>query len=396
MPAVSLFFQVHQPFRLYPYKFFDIGSGREYVNTYLNEEILDRVADKCYLPANHMMLDLINQTKGAFSVAFSISGTALEQFEAYRPDVLDSFKELAATGHVRFLGETYYHSLSFFYDRKEFVRQIERHREAIENHFDQKPEIFRNTELACQNDLLEVIEQHGFKGIVTEGLEWFIPPSIGHPNTVYKGVGGTETRILLRNHHLSNDVGYRYTDQSWKKYPLTARKYVNWLAKEPGEVVNLYMDYETIGEHHAESSGIFNFFREFGQKWSVNEGFILPEDSLKKIPAKTELDIYSPISWADTERDLSAWNGNPLQKAALKRLYELGDMIRPLQNKEMDDLWSVLQSSDHFYYMSTKQQHDGKVHSYFSPYPTPYDAYVYFMNVLSDFELRARKMIEAS
>lgn len=394
MPAVSLFFQVHQPFRLYPYKFFDIGSGRDYVNEYLNKEILDRIADNCYLPANEMLLDLMEKTGDAFKVTFSISGTALEQFEKFRPDVLESFQDLARTGNVEFLGETYYHSLSFFYDKNEFSRQVAMHTEAIEKVFGQTPKIFRNTELACQNEMIRFVSSIGFKGLVTEGLEWFIPASIGHPNAVFGSKVSSKMAVLLRNHTLSNDIGYRYTDTEWKKHPLTSRKFTNWLNKEPGDIVNLYLDYEAIGEHHKETTGIFEFFKKFVIKWASEGEFVLPSKSICRTKPQSQLDIYSPISWADTERDLSAWNGNPLQKAALKRVYEMGDAVRQSDNTELLEWWSLLQSSDHFYYMSTKQNHDARVHSYFSPYNTPYDAYVYYTNILSDMELRIQRASE--
>ncbi|MDQ3395317.1 MAG: glycoside hydrolase family 57 protein [Bacteroidota bacterium] len=390
MPSVCFYFQVHQPNRLKPYSFFDLGHDHFYENDSLNTEIVSKVADKCYLPANKMMLKLIKQHKGKFKIAFSISGVAIEQFEYHRPDVLESFKELAQTGHVEFLAETYYHSLSFFYSKEEFRRQVKLHGKKIYQHFGQNPKVFRNTELCYNNEMARYLEVMGYKGIITEGVDWLLHGRT--PNVLFRAPR-TDMKLLLRNHKLSDDIGFRFSDANWEEYPLNAEKFADWLDKSKGEIVNLFMDYESIGEHQWESTGIFDFFNELPGKVIKNKklNFITPTQAVAKYRTWDTYDVHNPISWADFERDLSAWKGNTMQNEALKKVFQLEKLVKSSRNIDLIHVWSKLQTSDHFYYLSTKGHTDGMVHSYFSPYNSPYDGYIYYMNALSDLEIMLNK-----
>ena len=387
MPAICLYFQVHQPNRLKEYSFFDLGHDHFYENDQLNGEIINKVSEKCYLPTNKMMLELIRKHKGKFKIAFSLSGVFIEQLEYHRPDVLQSFIDLARTGCVEFLGETYYHSLSFFFSKKEFRRQVLLHRAKIHQHFGQKPKVFRNTELSYNNEMAAFVEKMGYKGIITEGVDWHLNGR--SPNYPYRAPNAEKIKVILRNHELSDDLGFRFSDPKWLEYPLTAEKFAGWLAESKGDVVNLFMDYESIGEHQWADTGIFDFFRALPEKVLANPSlsFVTPTTLVEKFKSKSVYDIHNPISWADQERNLSAWDGNNMQKEALKKVYELEKLVKTSRNMDLVHVWAKLQTSDHFYYLSTKGSTDGKVHKYFSPYKSPYDGYIYYMNALSDLEI---------
>jgi alpha-amylase len=387
MPSVCFYFQVHQPFRLKEYSFFEIGKNHFYESDKLNREVLNKVADKSYLPANEMMLNLIKKHNERFKIAFSISGCAIEQFELYRPDVLQSFVELANTGCVEFLSETYYHSLSFLYSKEEFLRQVEKHREKIKQYFNQEPKVFRNTELIYSNDLAHFLEELGYEAVLCEGVERILNKRT--PNHLYSANECEKIKALLRNYKLSDDIAFRFSDRNWKEWPLTAKTFAKWLHKLSGddEIINLFMDYETFGEHQWENSGIFDFMNELPTEVLKNKSFnfLTPSEIVKKYKAKEIIDSPEFISWADTERDLSAWLGNPMQNETGPKIYSMEKKVKATNDKDLINGWSKLTTSDHLYYMSTKYWNDGDVHKYFSPYQSPYDAYIYYMNAVSDF-----------
>ncbi|NOT74363.1 MAG: polysaccharide deacetylase family protein [Cyclobacteriaceae bacterium] len=388
MPSICFYFQVHQPFRLTDYDVFKIGHNHFYEDESKNVEILDRVARKCYLPANETMLRLIDQHKGDFKISYSLSGAVIEQFEKYRPDVLQSFQELARTGCVEFLSETYYHSLSYLYSKAEFLRQIARHRAKIKDHFNQEPAVFRNTELIYNNEIANFISEQGYKGIICEGLDHHL----GHrsPNFLYHPPGNPNIKCLLKNYKLSDDIAFRFSNKAWDEWPLTTSKFAKWVHQVAGngEVINLFMDYETFGEHQWPETGIFDFLahlpREIIQHGDFN--FKTPSEVIQMYDARGEYDVHQLSSWADMERDLSAWLGNGLQHDAMERIYKLEEAIHTTKDGDLMDRWAKLTTSDHFYYMCTKYWNDGDVHKYFSHYNTPYDAYINYMNILTDLE----------
>lgn len=386
MTAICIYFQAHQPNRLKPYTFFELGSDHFYEDDVLNAEVLNKVSEKCYLPANAMMLDLIKKHGKKFKFALSLSGVFLEQLENHRPDVLESFKKLAKTGCVEFLSETYYHSLSYVFSKGEFDRQVEMHRKKIKEHFGQEPTIFRNTELIYYNEMAQHLEGLGFKGVLAEGVEWHLNGRT--PNQLYKAPNADKIKVLLKNFKLSDDMAFRFSDHNWPEHPLSVEKYSSWISDSEGEVVNLFMDYETLGEHQWADSGIFDFWNKLPEA-ALEKGlsFKTPSEIVDELKVKDTYDVHEPTSWADTERDLSAWNGNTMQIEALDKIYGLEKAIHQSSNKDLIHVWSKLQTSDHFYYMSTKFKDDGAVHSYFSPYDSPYNGYIYFMNALSDLEI---------
>jgi alpha-amylase len=388
MPSVCFYFQVHQPFRLKRYSFFDIGKDHFYEDDDKNKSVLDKVSEKCYLKTNRKMLDLINRHKGKFKITYSISGTAIEQFEKYRPDVLQSFVDLSKTGCVEFLSETYYHSLSFIYSKDEFRRQVEMHREKIKQHFGQTPKVFRNTELIYSNELASYIEKMGYRGILCEGVDRLLNGRT--PNFLYQPAGSLKIKAFLKNYSLSDDVAFRFSDRNWAEWPLQADTFASWVHKIAGngEVLNLFMDYETFGEHQWEETGIFEFLDHLPSEIMKHPDFDFKTLS-EAIDSYKVRDIYDApnyISWADAERDLSAWLSNSMEKEAMKRIYALEEKVIKSENQDLIEVWGKLQTSDHFYYMCTKFWSDGDVHKYFSPYDSPYDAYIYYMNALADFE----------
>lgn len=388
MPSVCFYFQVHQPFRLKRYSFFDIGKDHFYEDDDKNRWILDKVSDKCYLKTNRKILELINRHKGKFKVTYSLSGVAIEQFENHRPDVLQSFVDLAKTGCVEFLSETYYHSLSYIYSKNEFKRQVDMHRAKIKEYFDQTPKVFRNTELIYNNDLAAYIEKMGYKGILCEGKDSIMGTRT--PNFLYQPAGTLKIKALLKNYRLSDDIAFRFSDRNWSEWPLQADTFAEWVHKIAGngEVVNLFMDYETFGEHQWEETGIFDFLDHLPAEILKHPDFDFKtvSEAVDTYRVRDIYDVPEFISWADAERDLSAWLSNAMEQEAAKRIYALEDKVVKSGNKDLLDVWGKLQTSDHFYYMCTKFWSDGDVHKYFSPYDSPYDAYIYYMNVLADFE----------
>jgi alpha-amylase len=394
MPDVCLYFQVHQPNRLLPYDFFKIGENAVYENEDLNAGILSKIADNCYLPANRLFQRLIEENAGRFRIALSISGTVIEQMQRFRPDVLASFQDLVASGGVELLAETYYHSLAFVHSNKEFDRQVDLHLEKLEEVFHVRPRVFRNTELIYNDAIAAKAETMGFDGIIAEG----VPHVLGEqsPNFLYRAPTTARIKTLLRNVTLSDDLGFRYSDPNWSEHPLTAEKFATWLASCEGDIVNLFLDYENIGEHQNKLTGIFDFWEampeaisEAGLQW------VTPTEAVDLYRASREYSCDSLTSWADTERDLSAWMGNVMQQEAIEKVHRLETEILAVNDPALTDQWAKMQTSDHFYWMSTKGGTDGSVHSYFTPYPSPYDAYIYFMNVLADLQIRLRRAQEA-
>jgi alpha-amylase len=361
---------------------FDIGQNHDYFDEVKNKEIMKKVAKKCYIPATKLMLKLAKKHKGKFKVSYSITLTALEQMEKWTPEVIKIFKQLAETGCVEFLSETSHHSLAFLYDKEEFVEQVKLHKKKIKALFGVEPKVFRNTELIYNNDLAKTIEGLGYKAILAEGADHILGNK--SPNFVYTPHGCKKMKLLLKNYKLSDDIAFRFSEQTWDGWPLNPKKFVDWIEPLQGDSINLFMDYETFGEHQWEDSGIFKFLQQLPDElFKRNMGFKLPSE-LVKVQGKEVIDMHHPVSWADVERDLSAWLGNKMQHSAMRELYNLLPAVKESKNKELIETWRKLSTSDHFYYMCTKWFADGDVHKYFNPYESPYDGFIAFMNVIND------------
>lgn len=390
MKTICFYFQVHQPFRLRRYRFFDIGEHHNYFDEFANRSIMRKVAEKSYLPTNKLMLDLINEFGSRFKIAYSISGTALDQFEMFAPDVIESFKKLAATGCVEFLAETYSHSLSALTNRKEFENQVAAQCKRVEELFGYKPKSFRNTELIYSDEIGAMVADMGFKAMLTEGAKHIL--GWKSSNYLYTNAINPKLKLLLKNFRLSDDIAFRFSNKGWSEWPLTAEKYVSWLKNiaPRDEIVNLFMDYETFGEHQWAETGIFDFMHAFPRMVFKDETFefLTPSEAADKHQPVSVLHVPHPISWADEERDLTAWLGNDLQDEAFNNLYSLSSKVEKINDADIQRDWKYLQTSDHFYYMCTKWFSDGDVHKYFNPYDTPYEAFINYMNILSDFTLR--------
>lgn len=395
MKNICLYFQVHQPFRLKRYRFFEIGNDHYYYDDYTNKSILRKVAQQSYLPANKVLLELIKKHPGQFKVSFSITGIALEQFQLYAPEVIESFKVLADTGQVEFLGETYSHSLAVLNNTQEFKQQVELHSARIKELFGQEPKVFRNTELVYSDSIGEIVAGMGFTGMLAEGAKYVL--GWKSPNFLYYNAVKPKLKLLLRNFKLSDDIAFRFSNESWSEWPLTADKYSGWLSSidEKEDIVNLFMDYETFGEHQKEETGIFDFLKAFPSILIDNYGFTFntPSEAIDKFQPIAPLPVPYPTSWADEERDTTAWLGNELQQEAFNKLYDLRDLVMASMDPEFEKDWHLLQASDHFYYMCTKFFADQAVHNYFNPYQSPYDAFINYMNALSDFSIRLEKSI---
>ncbi len=391
MPSVCFYFQLHQPRRLARYSVFD--TGRRYFDDATNRQILTRVAHKCYLPATERLLEQIQKMQGEFRVAFSVTGCLLEQFQRHNPELIERFRELAETGCVEFLAETYHHSLAGLYDIDEFLHQINAHTDVLEELFGQTPTVFRNTELIYSNELAETLAiETGFRGVLAEGVDRVLDGR--STNRIYQSPTDPQLGLLLRNYRLSDDIAFRFSKNDWAHYPLTAEKYAALLsnALEPhDEVINLFMDFETFGEHQWPETGIHDFLGALPRALrDTGLDFVNPSEALDRYEPAGEYDCPSITSWADTERDASAWIGNAMQSSALKDLYQLGEEIRQIGDPDLVSDWRELTVSDHLYYISTKFLGDGEVHRYFSPYESPYDAYINFMNVLDQLRTRVR------
>lgn len=393
--GITLYMHVHQPWRIRKYSIFDTATEHDYFDEATqdtdrnNERVLRKVADKSYRPMNALLEKLLH-THPDFKVSLSITGTFLEQAEQWAPDVIESFRRLVDTGRVEIVSETYYHSLAFFYSRDEFERQVDAHRDKIRELFGVETSVFRNTELAYNDELAKWADGYGFKGILAEGwdpiLQW------RSPNYVYQPAGTEKIKLLLKNYRLSDDLAFRFGNKAWESWPLKADTYSEWLNRSlgDGQSVNLFMDYETFGEHQWADTGIFEFFEEFVGTWLENPDntFYTVSETIDTHESAGEISMPETVTWADTERDLTAWLGNDMQHEALRHLYALEDAILRSGDPALVDDWRKLQTSDHVYYMCTKWFTDGDVHAYFSPYDSPYDAFLYFMNALRDLRYR--------
>jgi alpha-amylase len=398
--AVVLYLHVHQPYRVRHYTIFDTGQQHNYFDTAYedrtnNERILKKVAEKSYLPANARLLQLLRDHP-EFKLSLSLSGVVIEQLQRWSPEALQSFKDLCETGRVEILAETFHHSLAFFYSRPEFEIQVEMHRRKIEEVFGQTPRVFRNTELAYNNELAQWADSAGYRGVLAEGwdpvLDW------RSPNFVYRPTDTENIRLLMKNYKLSDDIAFRFGDREWSEWPLTAEKFAHWMSEDKQATnFNLFMDYETFGEHQWEASGVFDFLDRLPAEWLKTTGntFMTVSETIDNFEPVGEIDMPQITTWADTERDLSAWTGNTMQSSSIQTLYDLEGRILETGDWALIEDWRRLQTSDHFYYMCTKWFNDGDIHAYFSPYETPYEAYINFMNAYRDLQFRlAGKGIE--
>ena len=390
MKNICLYFQVHQPLRLKRYRFFNIGNDHYYYDDYLNDSVINRLAERCYLPANKMIRQMIKDYGSQFKIAFSISGVTLDQFELYSPQVIESFQKLAQTGCVEFLSETYSHSLAALKDKNEFIKQIHEHRQKIHELFNQETKVFRNTELIYSDKIGNDVAELGFNAMITEGAKHIL--GWKSPNYIYCNALNPRLKLLLRNFRLSDDIAFRFSNRSWSEFPLTADKLIEWLNKinKNEETVNIFIDYETFGEHHGADTGIFDFLKDLPDKIYKKSDFkfATPSELAANLMPVSTISVPYPISWADEERDITAWLGNDLQTDAFNRLYLFSDSVNRCDDQKILKDWRYLQASDHFYYMSTKFFSDGASPVYFNPYESPYDAYINYMNVLSDFGMR--------
>ena len=391
--SICIYFQIHHPERLRKYQFFDIGKKHNYFDNYANRSELEDLAENCYLPANALLLDLIKKYEGKFKVAFSISGSAIDQLEMHTPEVIRSFQELAQTGQVEFLAETYSHSLaSLSEDTDEFELQVKRHSAAIKELFGKKPVTFRNTSLIYSDKIGKRVADLGFKTMLTDGAKHVL--GWKSPNFVYKNALDENLNLLLKNSKLSDDIAIRFSDRNWSEYPLTSEKYVDWVlhSLQDTEVLNLFMNYEVIGHYNRAESGIFDFLRYFIQQIAENPNyqFLLPKEVTKKHTAKDILPVPYPISWTDEERDITSWLGNELQKEAFTELFKIQPLVKKKKNAELNEDYSRLQASEHFYFMRTKLFSGADYHKYILPYESPYEAFINYMNVLSDFIERVK------
>jgi len=391
--AIVLYLHVHQPYRIRHYTIFDAGVNHNYFDAGYdaresNERVIHKVAEKSYLPTNRRLLKMLEENP-EFKLSLSITGTVLEQLEQWAPEALQSFKDLVATGRVEIVGETYHHSLAFFYSRAEFEAQVEMHRQKIQELFGQTPKVFRNTELAYNNDLAYWADKAGYKGILAEGwdkvLDW------RSANYVYRPAYTENIKLLMKNYKLSDDIAFRFGNRDWGEWPLTADKFAHWLNSDHNATnFDLFMDYETFGEHQWHDTGIFDFLEHLPKQWLKTHGntFMTVSEAIDNFEPKDEIDTPHTTTWADVERDLSAWLGNAMQASAITSLYALQDKILGSGDSALIEDWRRLQTSDHFYYMCTKWFNDGDIHAYFSPYETPYEAYINFMNAYHDVRFR--------
>ncbi len=389
MTSVCFYFEVHQPLRVNRFSVFNIGKNQspyDYFHQSLNQKIFDKVARKCYLPTNNLLLDLIDQYDGKFKISFSLTGTFIEYCQLYMPEIIDSFRNLIETGSVSFIEETYFHSLASLYDdMDEFKDQVMMHNHLMKDLFNYSPKVFRNTEAIYDNRIAETVSNMGYQGIITEGarkvLDW------RSPNYLYKSVNN-DLKVLLRHYSLSDDIGFRFSAQGWSGFPLTADKYAGWMAQDQGDLINLFMDYETFGEHQWTETGIFNFLKHLpGEVLSHDHmDFVTVNQAIERYDPVDTIDVPWAISWADEDRDVSTWLGNDMQHACFRELQDIGKLLKRKNDPALVDAWRKLQTSDHLYYISTKGFDDGNVHQYFSHYDNPYDGFINYMNILQDFK----------
>lgn len=394
MKSVCFYFQIHQPYRLKKYRFFDIGNDHYYYDDFANDDIITHIAERSYIPMAHTLLQMIEQSNGEFRCAISITGTAVEQLQQYVPEFIELLKKLAKTGCVEFLSETYSHSLAALTEPDEFIRQVRAHDKLIHELFGQKPKIFRNTELIYDDEIASIISAMGFKGALTEGAKHIL--GWKSPDFMYCAASAPKLKLLLKNDKLSDAISRNFSNSEWDEYPLTADKYMEWIAALPEDhqIINIFLSMETFGEFQPSESGIFEFMKAL-PRFAAEKGisFITPSDAVLKLKPVDSLSVPYPMSWADEARDVSAWKGNNLQKEALAKLYSVTERVNLCSDRRLKQDWEYLQSSDHFFYMSTKNLADGTVHASFSPYESPYFAFTNYMNVLADFLVRVEEQL---
>ena len=401
MRAICLYFHIHQPWRYRRYSIFDVAHNhnywyeKDYYDKQNNERIFRKVAKKSYYP----MLDLLEQNlrkSPNFKFSLSITGVWLEQALEWEPELIAKLQRLVASGRVEIVGETYYHSLAFFYNRDEFQAQVKKHSDKIAELFGVRPMVFRNTEFAYNDELGRWADQLGYTAVLAEG--WDKVLGWRSPNHVYKVAGGERTRLLLKNYRLSDDIAFRFSDRNWKEWPLTVPKFQSWLNEDAlnGNLINLFMDFETFGENIWEDTGIFDFMNELISSWlnEFDNRFVTVSEAAGLEQPVDVVSMPETVTWADTERDLSAWLGNEMQREAENNLYAMRDAVMASRDADLIDDWRRLTTSDHPYYMCTKYWNDGDVHAYFSPFDSPYDAFMYYMNVIRDFEWRIENIKE--
>ncbi len=397
MKAICFNFEIHQPFRLKRYRFFDIGNDHYYYDDFADDDIVTRIAHQSYIPAAETLLRMIEENKGMFKVSFSISGVAIEQLQQYVPEFIDLLKKLAATRCVEFVAQPYAHSLASLTDADEFRQQMEVACAQIKDLFGLKATVARNTEFIYDDDIAPQLAAMGFKGVLTEGAKHIL--GWKSPDYIYTAASAPKLRLLLRNAKLSEDISVRFSDSSWNEFPLTADKYMDWIASTPEEeqIVNLFLNLETFGDHQPASTGIFQFLEAL-PRFAAEKGisFVTPSEAISKIKPVGELSVVHPISGADEARDTSAWLGNDLQNEAFRKLYSVAERVRLCDDRRLKQDWWYLQAADHFYFMSTKSMADGAAHSMFSPYETPFQAFTNYMNVLADFIVRVEEQYPLS
>lgn len=398
MKSIVLYLHMHQPYRVKHYSIFSVDHDHDYwtdKDWYAgsnNERIFKKVAEKSYRPMLKQLGKLI-ETTDKFKFSLSMTGTFLEQAEEWAPDIIDSIRKLVKTGRVEIVNETYNHSLSFFVDRDEFEAEVRLHQDRVRELFGVETKVFRNTELAYNNDLAQWAESFGFKGIIAEGWDKILETRT--PNKVYRPDGCNSIKLLTKNYRLSDDIAFRFSNKTWNEWPLTVDKYMRWLetAGNQGPVINLFMDFETFGENVWKDTGIFEFFNDLVLRWSndSNHNFMTVSEACDSSISEETISMPWTVTWADTERDLSAWLGNSMQHEALKAIYDLKEGVLASKDEDLIADWRRLLTSDHLYYMSTKHLNDGGVHQYFSPYDSPFDAFLYFMNAVRDVRGRAEE-----
>lgn len=399
MRAVCLYLHIHQPWRFERYSIFDVSHDHnywdeiDYYDKQNNERIFRKVAEKSYYPMLDTLERLIQKYPG-FKVSLSITGTWLDQARLWEPELVSKLQQMVKTGQVEIVAETYYHSLAFFYNREEFEAQVKKHLETIRDLFGVVPKVFRNTELAYNDELGKWVDQVGFKGVLAEG--WDKVLGWRSPNYVYRPLGASRAKLLLKNYRLSDDIAFRFSDKGWSEWPLTVEKYLDWVNMDclRGPLINLFMDFETFGEHQWAETGIFQFFEMFVERWLAvyDNRFVSVSEACDLMSPADEISMPETVTWADTERDLSAWLSNEMQKEGLADLYAMRDEVVNAHDERLLEDFRRLSTSDHAYYMCTKYWNDGDVHAYFSAYDSPFDAFMYYMNVLRDMEYRLGQM----
>ena len=398
MKSICLFFQVHQPFRHRRYRFFDIGNDHYYYDDYANATGIREIAEKSYLPANKLLLKLIKKLDGKFRVFFSVTGVGLDQFKLYAPKVIESVQKLAATSHVEFLSETYSHSLSSLRNRQIFENQIRLHEQKIFELFGQKPKVFRNTEMIYSDEIGTQISRMGYKAMLTEGARHVL--GWKSPNFLYVNAQNPRLKVLMRNFKLSDDLALRFSNPDWSEYPLTAGKFAGWLKglDDREEVVNLFLGYDSFGKRHSKESGFFEFFEHWVSEIikQKNFRFSTPSQVIDELQPVSVVSVPNPISWVDEERDITAWLGNDMQREAFAKLYNLSERVAQCDSPELLKDWNYLQASDHFHYMSTKLFSNGGADGHFNPFESPFEAFINYMNVLSDFKIRLKAVAPES